>query len=180
MFQGGHLRTIYIVFILFSCFSEAQEPAPLASCLSFEMSRIDKDTGKFVLKNVFAPQLFESLKKSFPDQDIDWSAWTTSVGEYKGEYDKEKTRLKGCFDITKIQDDTELISSIMRISMIRFQAAMKYYSKSDTEHVPQNKIDSMLDGYEEVLKNPKVKQAIKDQLEHNNQIHPTPNSGAAD
>ena len=174
------MRTIYIALIFFSCFSKAQEPAPLASCLSFEMNRIDKDTGKFVLKNVFAPQLFETLNKSFPEQDIDWTAWTTSVEEYKGKDGKEKTKLKGCFDITKIHKDTELISSIMRVSMTRFQAAMKFYSKPDSEQVPQNEVDSMLDGYEDLLKNQKVKQAIKDELEHNNQIQPTPNSGAAD
>lgn len=174
------MRTIYIALIFFSCLSKAQEPAPFGSCLSYEINRIDKDTGKFVLKNVFAPQLFENLNKSFPETDIDWTAWTTSVDEYKGEDGKEKTKLKGCFDVTKIHDDSELISSIMRISMVRFQAAMKFYSKSDTEHVPQNKIDSMLDSYEESLKNSKVKQAIKEELEHNNQIHPTPNSSAAD
>lgn len=174
------MRTIYIVFILFSCFSEAQEPAPVASCLSYEMNRIDKDTGKFVLQNVFAPQLFESLNKSFPDQGIDWFAWTTSVDEYKGEDGKEKTKLKGCFDVTKIHEDTGLISAIMTVSMTRFQAAMKFYSKPNSEQVPQNEIDSMLDGYEDLLKDQKVKQAIKYELEHNNQIQPTPKSGAAD
>lgn len=171
-FQGQILRTFFIAMIFFSCFSEAQEPAPVASCLSYEMNRIDKDTGMFVLKNVFAPQLFESLNNRFPNQDIDWTAWTTSVKEYKGEDGKDKTKLKGCFDVTKIHDNTELISAIMRVSLARFQAAMKFYSKPNSEQVPQNEIDSMLDGYEDLLKNPKVQQEIKMELEHNNHIKP--------
>ncbi|WP_218398535.1 hypothetical protein [Alteromonas lipotrueae] len=174
------MRTILVVLLFLVSFSNAQEPAPLASCLSYEMNRIDKDTGKFVLQNVFAPQLFENLKQNFPDQDIDWSNWATSVDEYIGEDGRSKTKLKGCFDVSIIHENTELISSIMRISMTRFQAAMKFYSKPDTEHIPQNKVDSMLDGYEEVLKDPKVKQAIEKELKHNNQMHPTPNNGAAD
>ncbi|MCG7550486.1 hypothetical protein [Pseudoalteromonas sp. Of7M-16] len=173
------MRTFYIALMFFSYFSEAQEPAPLASCLSYEVSRIDKDMGKFILQNVFAPQLFENLDKRFPDQDIDWSAWTLSVDEYKSEDDKEKTKLKGCFDITKIQDNNELISSIMRVSMTRFQAAMKFYSKPSAERIPKNKIESMLDGYEDLLKNPKVKQAMKGALEHNNQVQATPSKGPA-
>jgi hypothetical protein len=167
MFQGGSLRVIYIAIFIISCFVEAQESTPLTSCLSYEVSRIDKDTGKFVLENVFAPSLFENLNKNFPDKDIEWSAWTTSVDEYRGTDGKDKTRLKGCFDVGKIHDDVELISSIMKISMTRFQAAMKFYSKPDSEHVPITKIDSMLEGYKKILKNPKVKQEIRDKLEHN-------------
>lgn len=165
--------------MFFSYFSEAQQPAPLASCLSYEVSRIDKDIGKLILKNVFAPQLFESLDKHFPDQDIDWSAWTVNVDEYIGEDGEEKTKLKGCFDITEVVDNNELISSIMRVSMTRFQAAMKFYSKPNNEQIPQSKIESMLDRYEDLLKNPKFKQTMKDALEHNNQVQPALNSGSA-
>ncbi|WP_213608145.1 hypothetical protein [Pseudoalteromonas sp.] len=161
------MRTILVGLLFLASFSNAQEPAPLASCLSYEMNRIDKDTGRFVLKNVFASQLFENLKHNFPDQDIDWSSWTTSLDEYIGEDGKAKTKLKGCFDVSTIYENSELISTIMEISMTRFQAAMKFYSKPDSEQIPQNKVDLMLDGYKEILKDPKVKQAVEKELEHN-------------
>ena len=161
------MRVFYIAIFTICCFAEAQEPTPIGSCLSYEMNRIDKDTGEFVLENVFAPQLFENLNKNFPDKGIDWSAWTTSVDEYKGADGKDKTRLKGCFDVTKIHSDVELVSSIMEISMTRFQAAMKFYSKSDSEHIPNTKIESTVEGYMEILKNLKVNQEVRDKLEHN-------------
>jgi hypothetical protein len=167
MFQGGSLRVIIIFLFLLSSFAYAQQPAPLGSCLSYEMNRINKDTGDFVLENVFAPQLFENLKKEFPDHKIDWTAWETTVSEYEGEDGKEKTKLKGCFDVSEIHDNTELISSIMRIAMTRFQAAMKFYSKPDSEFITQETVDSMLDGYENLLKKPKVQRAIAKELEHN-------------
>ncbi|MEP7706090.1 hypothetical protein [Paraglaciecola sp. 25GB23A] len=167
MFQGDSLRVIIVFLLLLCSYSNAKQPAPLGSCLSYEMSRINKDTGRFILKNVFAPQLFENLKKEFPDQKIDWTAWETTVSEYEGEDGKEKTKLKGCFEVAEIHDNTELISSIMRISMARFQAAMKFYSKPSSEFIPQEKVDSMLDGYENLLKEPKVQRAIEEELEHN-------------
>lgn len=161
------MRVICIAIFIISCVVEAQESTPLTSCLSYEVSRIDKDTGEFVLENVFAPSLFENLNKNFPDKDIEWSAWTTSVDEYRGTDGKDKTKLKGCFDVSEIHDNTELISSIMRIAMTRFQAAMKFYSKPDSEFITQETVDSMLDGYENLLKKPKVQRAIAKELEHN-------------
>lgn len=155
---------IVILFLIALCggCSNPNEPAPLTSCLSFEMNRIDKETGEFVLKNVFAQQLFDNLKTTFPEHNIDWTAWTTSVEEYKDEDGKEKTKLKGCFDITEIYENDELISSIMRISMARFQAAIKFYSKSNSEFIEQDKIDSMLDGYEKLLREPKTKKMFEE------------------
>lgn len=47
---------ILFLFVLCGGYSNAKEPIPLTSCLSFEMSRIDKETGEFVLRNVFAQQ----------------------------------------------------------------------------------------------------------------------------
>ena len=153
--------TLFLIVLCSGC-SNAKEPIPLASCLSFEMNRIDKETGEFVLKNVFAQQLFNNLEATFPEHQIDWTAWTTSVSEYKGEGGKEKTKLKGCFDVTEVHDDDELISSIMRISMTRFQAAMKFYSKSNSEVIPEDKVDSMLDGYENLLRESRTKEMIEE------------------
>lgn len=162
---------IITVFLLFLCsYTNAQQTAPLSSCISYEMNRIDKDTGEFVLRNVFAPQLFENLKERFPDQKIDWTAWTTSVSEYKDEGGKEKTKLKGCFDVSEIHEDSEFVSSIMRIAVTRFQAAMKFYSTPSSDHIPQEDVNSMLNGYEGLLKAPEVKKAIKKELEHNKRL----------
>ncbi len=152
-----------LLFAMIHC-ANAQQPPPLASCLSYEVNRIDKEMGEFVLKNVFAPQLFKSLEDKFPEQEIDWTAWTTSVTEYKGDDGKDKTKLKGCFDVSEIHNDSELISSIMRVSVTRFQAAMKYYSTPNSDEVPQDKIDSMLDGFENLMNQPKVKKVIKDEI----------------
>lgn len=165
------MRIIIILLLYMSSFTNAQEPVPVESCLSYEMNRIDNKMGELVLRNVFAPQLFENLDKKFPEVKIDWSAWATSVNEYKGEDGKNKTKLEGCFDISKIHNDSDLVSSIMKVSMDRFQAAMKFYSKPSSEHIPQEKIDLMLDGYEDLLKDEKVKKAIKDELEHNKKIN---------
>lgn len=151
------MRIIYLSLILISCFCRAEGSVPLASCLSYEVNRIDKDTGMFVLENVFAPQLFESLNKSFAEHNLDWTAWTTSVEEYIDEDGQEKTELKGCFDITKIHDNSTLIASIMRVAMARFQAAMNYYSKSDSALVPESKVDVMLNDYEQLLKSQSLK-----------------------
>ena len=153
---------ILFLFILCGGCSDAKEPIPLTSCFSFEMNRIDKETGKFVLRNVFSQQLFNNLETSFPEHQIDWTAWTTNVNEYKGEDGKEKTELKGCFDITEISENDELISSIMRMSTTRFQAATKFYSKSNSEFIEQDKVDSMLDGYEEILRDHKTKEALEE------------------
>jgi hypothetical protein len=120
--------------------------------------------GELVLRNVFTTQLYEKLKMTHPEVKIDWSAWTTEVSEYKGEDSKDKTKLKGCFNISEIHENAELVSSIMRVSMSRFQAAMKFYSKPNSEHIPKEKVDEMLDGYEGLLKDEKVKKAIKKEL----------------
>jgi hypothetical protein len=169
MFQGGNVRVFITILLFLTSYVNAQEPAPIASCLSYEMNRIDKKMGELVLRNVFATQLFENLDKKFPEVEIEWSAWATSVNEYNGEDGKNKTKLEGCFDISEIHNDSELVSSIMKVSMSRFQAAMKFYSKPSSEHIPQEKVDLMLDGYEDLLKDEKVKKAIKDELEHNRQ-----------
>ena len=44
---------------------------------------------------------------------------------------------------------------------------MKFYSKPDSEFITQETVDSMLDGYENLLKKPKVQRAIAKELEHN-------------
>ncbi len=156
------MRIIYLSLILISCFCRTEGSVPLASCLSYEVNRIDKDTGMFILKNVFAPQLFESLNKSFAEHNLDWTAWATSVEEYIDEDGQEKTKLKGCFDITKIHDNSTLIASIMRVAMARFQAAMNYYSKSDSALVPESKVDVMLNDYEQLLKSQSLKNKKKE------------------
>lgn len=160
------MRIILPLLFFISTVASAQQSAPLASCISYEMNRIDKNTGAFVLENVFTAQLFENLKSKFPKVAVDWSAWATSVKEYIGDDGKDKTKLKGCFDISEIHKDSKLVSSIMRISMTRFQAAMKFYSKPKSEHIPQEKVDLMLDGYEELLKTKSVKKAMQEELKN--------------
>jgi hypothetical protein len=162
MFQVNNLKAIIVVLVLACAHLEAKQPLPLASCLSFEMNRIDKNTGQFVLDNVFASQLFNSLEKTFPEKKIDWTAWESSVNEYEGEDGKNKTQLKGCFDVSKIHDEPELISAIMRISSTRFQAAMKYYSTSNSEQIPQDKVDSMIDGFDKLIREPKIRKVIEE------------------
>ena len=66
----------------------------------------------FILETLFAPQLSESLNKSFAEHNFNWTTWTTSFEEYTDEDGQEKTKLKGCFNITKIHDNSTLIASI--------------------------------------------------------------------
>ena len=181
MFQGEFVRSIITLsFLLVSC-ANADQPAPVESCFAYKVDRIDEEMGRFVLKNVFAPQLFEDLQKEFPRQDIDWSAWRTSVNEYKDEDGTERTELEGCFDISEIYGDSELVSSIMRISAKRFQAAMEFYSTPDSDPVPDEKVDPMIDGYEQLLEDEKVKEVIEDELEHNKSLKDQqPQASAAD
>ncbi|MDN3653412.1 hypothetical protein QWY77_11730 [Thalassotalea ponticola] len=164
------MRIILVLIFFHSGYSYAQKTAPISSCLSYEMNRINKNTGTFVLKNVFSQELFDNLNSKFPNQEIDWSAWTTEVLEYNSEDGKAKTKLKGCFDVSKIYEDSALISSIMRVSMKRFNAAMTFYSKPSSEQIPQDKVDTMVDGYEELLKDDEVKKAIKSELKRNEQF----------
>jgi hypothetical protein len=39
---------------------------------------------------------------------------------------------------------------------------MKFYSKSNSEFIEQDKVDAMLDGSEELLRDPKTKEAIEE------------------
>jgi hypothetical protein len=166
---GFVLRLLLLLFIPFFIF--AQQPYPVSSCISYEMNRINSETGEFVLRNVFKEQLYLTLEKNFPDVDISWSSWITSLYEYTGEDGKEKTKLEGCFDVSKIHENSELVTSIMRVGMERFQAAMKFYSKKSSELISEEKIDVMLNGYEDIFGSKKFQKIIKDELEHNKQIN---------
>jgi hypothetical protein len=71
MSQGGTVPVFILLLLPLASYVNAQEPAPLASCLSYEMNRIDKNMGELVLRNVFATQLFENLSKKFPEVEIE-------------------------------------------------------------------------------------------------------------
>ena len=152
-----------LLLVLAPFFVSAQ--APVESCISYEFNRIKEDTAELVLRNVFKDQLFQSLKKEFPTVDTDWAKWTTNVESYKNDEGVDKTKIKGCFDITSIYKDSSLVTSIMRVANRRFSAALKFYSKKDSDHVEEEKIDKMFTGFEEIIRADKLQKTIDEKLE---------------
>jgi hypothetical protein len=159
---GGMLRLL-LLLILPLCVS-AESPAPIESCISYEMNKIKSETGEFVLSNIFTDQLYESLDSKFPEVDVDWRQWTTKVENYVGDDGKNKTKLKGCFDISEIYADSKLIGSIMSAATERFQAAMKFYSSKSSDLLSDDKVNEMLNRFENTIAHESVKAAIEEKL----------------
>ncbi|WNC69766.1 hypothetical protein RI845_06365 [Thalassotalea nanhaiensis] len=153
----------YIGIIAAISFS-ASANAPVESCLTYTFNEVKISSATLILNNIFDNHLHGELAAKFPDLEVDWTKWSTEAKNFVSDSGIKRTSMEACFDVTSIYQNTDLVSDIMKIANDRFVAGLKHYSSKESKHIEKDKIDSMLTGFEPLIKKPEVQEYIDSKL----------------